>query len=88
MSIVSPTDSSLLFGSFGFLLYARPCLHNAVSNRKCVRDIVKAVPQCIQWEENPEHVEEHQVDPEEHEVAAVEVLVAGEPFGGEGHKTW
>ena len=76
-----------LLSSPGFLVQARSRLQNAIADRKRVGDVLEAIPQRISREEDPKHVEENQVHPEEHEVAAVEILVAGEPLGSESHET-
>ena len=38
-------------------------------------------------DEDPQHIEEEQVDPEVHEIGRVKVLGAGKPFGAECHET-
>jgi len=53
---------------------------------ECGGDVADRVPDCVEWDEDPEHVEEEEVDPEVHEVAAVEIDVADEPLGAEGHE--
>lgn len=53
---------------------------------KCGGDVADGVPDCVERDENPEHVEEEQVDPKVHEVAAVKVDVADEPLRAKGHE--
>jgi hypothetical protein len=63
-------------------------LSDSLSHSKGVRDVVDRVPNRIQGNKDPQHVEEHQVHPHIHEVAAVEVDVAGEPLGAESHEAY
>ena len=55
---------------------------------ECGRDVANGVPDCVEWDEDPEHVEEEEVDPEVHEVAAVEVNIADKPLGAECHEAY
>lgn len=48
--------------------------------------VIVRVVHGIQRDEYPEHVEEDEVHPHVHEVASIEVDVAGEPFGAKGHE--
>jgi hypothetical protein len=80
-------------GRLFFLLQRRPSIHlhsrshNTIANRACIPDIDEGDVEGKEWEEHPEHVEENEVDPEEHEVTSVKILVHRKPFGGEGHET-
>jgi hypothetical protein len=76
----------LLLSGQGLLLQARLRLHDAVPDRIRVSDIPETKPQCVQWKEHPEHIEENQVHPEVHEIAAIKILVAGEPLGSKSHE--
>ena len=67
-------------------VHLQPGSHNSISNHECIAHILEAGPQGIQWQENPQHIKEDQIYPQEHEVARIEILVAGQPFGGESHE--
>ena len=67
-------------------IHLHPRSHNPVANRACIPDINEGDVKGEERKEDPEHVEEDEVDPEEHEVASIEVLVHCEPFGGKGHE--
>ena len=69
-------------------IHLHSCSHYPISNREGVFDVKEGHVEGEEREENPEHVEENKVDPEEHEVASVQVLVHGEPFGSESHETY
>ena len=60
-------------------------LHLALLQR--TRDIPNCPIDSIEGDEHPEHVEEDQIHPQIHEVASVEVDVAGKPLGAEGHES-
>lgn len=49
-------------------------------------DVVVRVVDGVQRDKDPEHVEEDEVHPHVHEVAAIQVDVADEPLGAKGHE--
>lgn len=59
-----------------------------LANCESVRDIVVRVPHGIQWDEHPQHVEEDEVYPHIHEVAAIEVDITSEPLRAKGHEPY
>lgn len=41
-----------------------------------IPNIIECHIHCIQWQENPQHVEEYQVQPFEHKVTRVQILIS------------
>ena len=83
-----------MFGELFLLGRSSPSIHlhprsnNSVSNRAGISDIDEGDVESEEREEYPEHVEEDEVYPEEHEVASVEILVHREPLGSESHEAY
>lgn len=77
---------SLQHGSLPIHSVLLPGLPQRLPHSKRIRNVADGVGNGIERDKHPQHVEEDEVDPEVHEVAAVEVDVAGEPLGAKGHE--
>ena len=76
--VFSPLAGSLL----SRLLLGR---HDS-SHLEGVQDIRRRDVDCVEWEENPDHIEENQINPLIHEITSIEVDVAREPLGAKRHE--
>lgn len=65
-----------------------PSLCRSLSNSKSIGNVANRIHNRKQRDKDPKHVEEDQIHPHVHEVAAVEVDVAGEPLRAESHEAW